>query len=63
LDHILVWGPRHLERIVGEYVSHYNQARPHRSLQLRPPNLGPVTASPQPSMASQLWPGRTDSEV
>jgi transposase InsO family protein len=37
LDHLLVVSGRHLERILGEYVAHYNRARPHRSLELTPP--------------------------
>jgi putative transposase len=38
LDWILIWGRRHLERVLGEYVRHYNDERPHRSLELRPPH-------------------------
>jgi putative transposase len=34
---MLIWGRRHLERVLGEYVRHYNDQRPHRSLALRPP--------------------------
>jgi transposase InsO family protein len=37
LDWLLVLGSRHLERVLHEYVRHYNHARPHRALQLRPP--------------------------
>ncbi len=37
LDWLLILGPRHLERVLGEYVGHYNAARPHRALGLRPP--------------------------
>jgi putative transposase len=37
LDHLLVVSRRHLERILDEYVSHYNRARPHRGLDLTPP--------------------------
>lgn|SRR5487761_66682 len=29
---------RHLERVIDDYVDHYNGARPHCGLQLRPPN-------------------------
>ena len=38
LDHLLVFSRRHLERILDEYVAHYNRARPHRSLDLTPPS-------------------------
>jgi putative transposase len=34
LDHQLVISRRHLESVLGEYVRHYNQARPHRGLNL-----------------------------
>jgi hypothetical protein len=34
---MLIWGRRHLERVLDEYVRHYNDERPHRSLALRPP--------------------------
>ena len=37
LDHILVLGERHLERILREYVRHYNKERPHRGLSLQTP--------------------------
>jgi hypothetical protein len=29
---------RHLERVLGVYVEHYNQERPHRGLALATPN-------------------------
>ena len=45
LDRILVFGRRHLERILAEYVTHYNVHRPHRSLgQLAPLSMSPVSA-------------------
>ena len=37
LDWLLVVNERHLRCILKEYVEHYNRARPHRSLELRPP--------------------------
>jgi putative transposase len=37
LDHLLVVSRRHLERILDDYVAHYNRARPHRSLDLTAP--------------------------
>jgi putative transposase len=37
LDRILVIGRRHLERVLGVYVRHYNEHRPHRALGLIPP--------------------------
>lgn len=38
LDHVLVFGRRHLQRVLGAYVEHYNRARPHRALGLQPPD-------------------------
>ena len=32
LDWMLIWGRRHLERVLDEYLRHYNEERPHRSL-------------------------------
>jgi putative transposase len=37
LDWTLVFGRRHLERILRTYVEHYNRARPHRGLHLATP--------------------------
>ncbi len=37
LDRMLIFGRRHLEVVVHEYVVHYNGHRPHRSLGLLPP--------------------------
>src|SRR6266542_3536144 len=38
LDRILIVGRRHLERVLRVYTKHYNEHRPHRALQLAPPN-------------------------
>jgi putative transposase len=43
-DRMLIFGERHLQSILAQYVAHYNGRRPHRSRQLRPP--GPTTLSP-----------------
>lgn len=37
LDWVLVINRRHLERVLAEWVEHYNWERPHRSLQLATP--------------------------
>jgi transposase InsO family protein len=39
LDHILMLDSRHLQRVLAAYVDHYNRARPHRALDLDPPDL------------------------
>jgi putative transposase len=41
LDHIIVLNERHLRWALRQFVRYYNQRRPHRSLQLRPPD-GPA---------------------
>jgi putative transposase len=37
-DRMLITGPRHLHAVLGEYFAHYNQHRPHRARNLRPPD-------------------------
>jgi putative transposase len=37
LDWLLILNRRHLERVLRVYVEHYNTQRPHRALNLRPP--------------------------
>jgi len=61
LDHVLVYGRRHLERVLRTYVVHYIEERPHRGLHLAVPSgraatdtLGGQTARPS---------GRSDSRV
>ena len=44
LDWVLIFGRGHLERVLAEFVSHYNTARPHRSIDLDAPvPLQPVS--------------------
>jgi putative transposase len=37
LDHLLIYGERHLRRVLAEYAQHYNEHRPHQSREQRPP--------------------------
>jgi hypothetical protein len=37
LDWILIANHRHLQRVLAEFVGHYNHHRPHRALSLAPP--------------------------
>jgi putative transposase len=37
LDWLLILNRRHLERVLTQWLEHYNQARPHRGLDLRTP--------------------------
>jgi transposase InsO family protein len=38
LDRLLILGRRQLEHVLRVYVKHYNDSRPHRALDLTPPN-------------------------
>ena len=43
LDWLLIVNRRHLERVLRVFVDHYNGHRPHRSLNLRPPDASAHT--------------------
>jgi putative transposase len=45
-DRMLIFGERHLRRVLAAYAAHYNTRRPHRALQLRPPR--PESPVPEP---------------
>lgn len=45
LDRTIIWNRRQLERLVVDYIDHYNAHRPHRSLDLRPPLHNDSTVS------------------
>jgi putative transposase len=46
-DRMLIFGERHLRRVLDEYAVHYNGQRPHRARQLRPPHPDhPIPAVP-----------------
>ena len=49
---MLIVGRRHLERVLDEYVTHYNHHRPHRSLDQRAPlttDIPPAVRDPSPA--------------
>ena len=60
---MLIFGERHLRRVLAEYTAHYNTQRPHRALQLRPPR--PELPVPEPvlgkSVVDQSSEGRSTS--
>jgi putative transposase len=56
LDRLLIVSRKHLERVLREYVEHYNRHRPHRSLEQRPPLAKP----PPPPAGEPLRVGRRD---
>ena len=40
LDRLLIFGRRQLEHVLRVYICHFNQQRPHRALNLQPPDRG-----------------------
>jgi transposase InsO family protein len=46
-DRMLIFGERHLRRVLAEYSRHYNTRRPHRTLHLRPPRPSLPIAEPR----------------
>jgi putative transposase len=51
LDRTLIWNRRQLEDLLGEYVAHYNEHRPHRALEQRAPD---DTSMPAPAELSMI---------
>jgi putative transposase len=49
LDRMLIYNPRHLLGVLGEFVVHYNEHRPHQGRAQRPPD---AVAPRLPSMTS-----------
>jgi len=46
-DRMLIFGERHLRRVLAAYATHYNTRRPYRALRLRPPR--PQVPVPEPA--------------
>ena len=46
LDRLLIFGRRQLEYVLRVYIRHFNQHRPHRALDLRPPDRSHRTNPP-----------------
>jgi putative transposase len=51
-DRMLIAGPRHLRAVLDEYVAHYNQHRPHRARNLRPPDQDARITAPVTDLAA-----------
>ena len=49
---MLIAGPRHLRIVLDEYVAHYNQRRPQRARNLRPPDYDDSTTTPVIDLAT-----------
>lgn len=54
LDRTIIWNRRQLERLVADYIAHYNVHRPHRSLSQRSP-----TRAAEPASMATISPLRT----
>jgi putative transposase len=50
-DRMLITGPRHGRAVLDEYVTHYNQHRPHRARNLRPPDRSDRVTAPVTDLA------------
>lgn len=44
LDRTIIWNEPQLRRLIVDYLEHYNEHRPHRSLGQQPPSQTPATA-------------------
>ncbi len=52
-DRLLIFGRHQLEHVLRVYIRHFNQQRPHRALDLHPPDHGSET---EPPPAATLYP-------
>jgi transposase InsO family protein len=60
LDWLLILNRRHLEHVLRVFLDHYNSHRPHRSLDLAPPNRATRTSAPYDRQRPRST-GATDS--
>ena len=51
-DRMLIAGERHLRTVLDQYAAHYNQHRPHRARNLRPPDSGDTATAPVTDLAA-----------
>jgi len=51
-DRMLIAGLRHLRAVLDEYAEHFNQHRPHRARNLRPPDHDASTTAPVTDLAA-----------
>ncbi len=53
LDRTIIWNRHQLERLVIDYIDHYNEHRPHRSLDQQPPRAEQARSrSPDPPITT-----------
>jgi transposase InsO family protein len=63
LDHTIIWNRRQLERLVGDYIEHHNQHRPHQSLSQRPPTPAHDPPEAPPATVTVLRTRRCDGLI
>jgi putative transposase len=51
LDRMLIYTARHLLAVLGEFVAHYHEHRPHPSRHQRPPNAADTGPAVYPASA------------
>jgi len=54
LDQMLIFGRRHLEQVLAEYIDHYNGHRPHRALDQQAPLLPSIPPAGDHPAPTQL---------
>jgi hypothetical protein len=54
LDWVLIRNRRHLERVLADYLRHYNTARPHRGIDLDVPDPQPFSADGDPAPSERI---------
>jgi putative transposase len=62
-DRMLIFGQRHLRKVLEEYVSHYNQQRPHRGRDLQPPFPIQPLRPTQPPRSAVTYPLRPHQRI
>ncbi|MCP4306300.1 MAG: transposase [bacterium] len=63
LDRTIIWNRRQLDRLVTDYVAHYNEHRPHRSLEQRPPQSAHEPPPAPPAAITVLRTNRCDGLI
>ncbi len=63
LDRTIIWNRRQLERLVVDYVAHYNEHRPHRALEQRPPTPSTDPPHTPPATVTALRATRCDGLI
>jgi transposase InsO family protein len=63
LDRTIIWTRLQIERLVSDYIAHYNQHRPHQSLDQRPPTPAHLPPEAAPETTTVLRTSRCDGLI